>query len=47
MECSEAINNAVRILEAAETETNLQLMDALIRLGEAWTALAVLIDTTA
>ena len=41
---TQAVANATRLLQAAEGETNLTLMDALIRAAEVWTQVAGLLQ---
>lgn len=41
MTSSDAIKNAVRLLEQAEVETNLVLMEQLTRASEIWVQVAV------
>lgn len=41
--CDEAIANAVRLLQAAETETNLMLMERLECLADSWLGVAALL----
>lgn len=43
MTAEEALNNAVRLLQAAETETNLALMERLEKLADSWIAVAGLL----
>jgi len=38
-----AVQNAIRLLESAEQETDRQLMEGLTRLAEGWTAVAGLL----
>ena len=38
---AQAIEHAIRLLEAAEAETNLALMDSLSRTAEVWIYLAM------
>ncbi|MEK9524024.1 hypothetical protein MIU24_32325 [Streptomyces venezuelae] len=44
MTSAEAIDNAVRILQAAEAETNLALMERLDELASSWLAVANLLS---
>ncbi len=43
MEADEAVEIAVRILHAAEQETNLAICEALTRIAETWVTLATLL----
>ncbi len=40
MTASEALDNAVRLLEAAEGETNLAIAESITRIAEGWIAIA-------
>jgi hypothetical protein len=40
MTSSEAMENAARLLRAAETETNLPLMERLEKLADSWLSMA-------
>ncbi len=43
---AEALEKAIRLLEAAEDQTDRQLMEGLTRLAEGWTAVAGLLHDT-
>ena len=43
---TEAVANAVRLLQSAEDETDRQLMEGLTRLAEGWVAVAGLLHDT-
>jgi hypothetical protein len=44
MTADEAISNAVRLLQAAEQETNLAIAESITRIAEGWIATAQLLD---
>ena len=43
MESTEAIDNAVRLLQNAEVETNLAISESITRIAEAWLNLAAML----